>query len=502
MSSTMQLLAVLNVLFAMTACAQVDVPMYSIPKHGSPPSQSLLQLEDRFLLADAEIARAFQERHADPNKLGNSLKAAIEASDTAIKKHFMQKPPDIVGGLEVLGEGLFADLKKPLEKHFRGSELDEFKEKFMEYFNEDASQGDGIKENFDAYEKTGKPQKAVTGVSNIIEELSLGIEGMIPEKTATEISKFLDSYIDTLDSLSDGWTNYLDQEAADEDEKKANQEQAVKDMDKGMKKAIKKAVPKKALLIEMGVFDEAVHEREFAGGVRGDGEKEPIADTVMGTIDGVVKGLSQNILEFQKALLEGEVCYKGVMTQKPNKPSVCPNGLTCSGGSCYRVALFEDNNTVRELELDGAIARKGSPRRRSGGGGGSRGGGAMPCDCEAEFMFGKDKRNCYPQCPKGTAAKGSDTRNCDTDCNQLTRMPMTKSGFCGANVGVITDAQMKMVMAIIQGIMSAVTLIMDMTKNGVSADKLTKTLNVFVDMAKPFVKPMCKEQYEEIPDDK
>lgn len=64
---------------------------------------------------------------------------------------------------------------------------------------------------------------------------------------------------------------------------------------------------------------------------------------------------------------------------------------------------------------------------------------------------------------------------------------------CNADVGItiLNEAEHRMVRAVCSSILDAFWLITDMVKDGVSADSLTKTTKVFVDVATPFMYPKC-----------
>jgi hypothetical protein len=87
------------------------------PGQKRPPGQLLLQLQNRFMLADSQIAQVFKARHADPEKLSASMNHHIQLVKDVAHQYFEQFPADYVGGIDALGKGLFKDLSVPLKGH-------------------------------------------------------------------------------------------------------------------------------------------------------------------------------------------------------------------------------------------------------------------------------------------------------------------------------------------------------------------------------------------------
>jgi hypothetical protein len=412
--------------------------------------------------------------------LGTSLKNAIDAVNKAVRRYWSAKPPQILKGLEKLGKGLFKDLKKPLAGHFNEAEMKLFEGKFMSFFGQKAADLDGVTDNIKRFEKTAEPHLCVEAVENVLEELIIGIEGMVPEKTALEINKFMDSFIETLDALSEGWSDYLETKKEDE------QKQAVKYMDKNLKKAMDTVIPKKAKLIELGVWTESW-------------KKEDAYETVLGTIDGCLQSLTKDIMDFQKQMVEGAVCYHHSFEPKSAAPDVCPAGCftwdgatscwpRCSSsllqsGSATSLVNVESDFTDSESELmddfgmgvDDAVRRKIKPK------------GTKPANCKTSHPYRHGTR-CYENCP---ASYKRDGKLCKTDCSTMKRYGHSRGTMCGGSARVLKEAEQRMVKAVFTGILDAFSLITDMVKDGVSADSLTKTIKVFVDMAKPFMYPRC-----------
>merc|ERR1711953_1497208 len=66
-------------------------------------------------------------------------------------------------------------------------------------------------------------------------------------------------------------------------------------------------------------------------------------------------------------------------------------------------------------------------------------------------------------------------------------------GICGRDQGIMTKAIMEMVTVVLNSAFTLAENIMKMQEHGVSAELLSDTIQVFIDMGKPFARPICPE---------
>merc|ERR1711953_893839 len=66
-------------------------------------------------------------------------------------------------------------------------------------------------------------------------------------------------------------------------------------------------------------------------------------------------------------------------------------------------------------------------------------------------------------------------------------------GICGRDQGIMTKAIMEMVTVVLNSAFTLAENIMKMQEHGVNAEVLSDTIQVFIDMGKPFAKPICPE---------
>jgi len=63
--------------------------------------------------------------------------------------------------------------------------------------------------------------------------------------------------------------------------------------------------------------------------------------------------------------------------------------------------------------------------------------------------------------------------------------------MCGHNPAVIAEAAMNMIVSISHGVINTGLSIADMHEHGVDTNSMTRTINAFIDMGRPFAYQTC-----------
>lgn len=114
--------------------------------------------------------------------------------------------------------------------------------------------------------------------------------------------------------------------------------------------------------------------------------------------------------------------------------------------------------------------------------------GSHPAMCEAGSDFAEKVSGwCLGTCPAGF--KASSGRGCTQLCGN--KFPAESMGVCGKNKGEIMIAMTEMMTMVASGAMESAFLVAEMQETGVSAEKLSGTIDVFIEMGKPFARPQC-----------
>merc|ERR1712232_846992 len=114
--------------------------------------------------------------------------------------------------------------------------------------------------------------------------------------------------------------------------------------------------------------------------------------------------------------------------------------------------------------------------------------GAIPARCDSSSRFSeKHGRFCYSTCGDGFEPKSHS--KCISKCEG--KFPAETPAMCGQNPGMVTKAIMEMVTVGMNSAFKLAENIIKFKEHGVDANSLSSTVQVFIDMGKPFANPIC-----------
>merc|ERR1711966_158467 len=199
---------------------------------------------------------------------------------------------------------------------------------------------------------------------------------------------------------------------------------------------------------------------------------------------------SETVLEFQRQIVEGAVCWKVQEARKKTRPSVCPEGFYWNGEAFCLPKPSQETAVMLQAAagLEGSVARKEQQVNGAAGGKAPLPDGAMVAVCEETGNYTEKSGHwCYAACPAGMESTGL---QCKTKCQG--DFPADDGAMmCGESPGVLAEAIMNMVMGVTNGAITSAVLIADMAKDGVDTDSLNSTIQAFVNMGKPFAYKTC-----------
>jgi len=201
-----------------------------------------------------------------------------------------------------------------------------------------------------------------------------------------------------------------------------------------------------------------------------------VYDTIIGTLDGVIGQLSKNVLEYERRIIESTCCWRLSKPRPRQRPQICMEKYVWDGQAhCTPLPSLLES---RSSSVDGTLARKTSPAK-----------GTLPAHCNATGDF-PEKLNqfCYAPCPSGFVSSRPGT-GCDTSC--AGRFPVSSPAMCARDQGMLMKAIMEMVTVVMNSAFSLADNIMRMQKDGVNGQLLSSTIQVFIDLGKPFTHPQC-----------
>merc|ERR1712232_168719 len=114
--------------------------------------------------------------------------------------------------------------------------------------------------------------------------------------------------------------------------------------------------------------------------------------------------------------------------------------------------------------------------------------GVIPARCNSSSRFSeKHGRFCYSACGSGFEPK-SHTK-CTSKCDG--KFPAESLQMCAQDQSAATKAIIEMATTVLNAGFSLSEDIVKMKKHGVEATSLSSTIQVFIDMGKPFANPIC-----------
>merc|ERR1712048_1102626 len=112
------------------------------------------------------------------------------------------------------------------------------------------------------------------------------------------------------------------------------------------------------------------------------------------------------------------------------------------------------------------------------------------CNSKSEYTE-KHGYECFEPCRWGWQNKDGNVHKCISACEG--KFPAETEQMCGRDSGMITKAVLEMVTVVLNSAFTLADNIMTMKEHGVNGEVLSSTIQVFIDMGKPFARPICPE---------
>merc|ERR1719159_1310007 len=143
-----------------------------------------------------------------------------------------------------------------------------------------ASTAPSVHGNITLFQEEGRPDAVIMAISDILFLLSDGVVRFVPHQTAQEVAKYVDAVGDLLGAVGSSWGGFGSGQEA----------QAIEDL-----------------------------------------RNDETYKLIIGTLDGVISSLSETVLDFQRQIVEGKVCWKVQEARQKTRPSVCSEGFYWNG---------------------------------------------------------------------------------------------------------------------------------------------------------------------------
>jgi len=467
-------------------------------------------------LFDSEAASHMQVLSRDASNVAGVLQKCMSAL-LASTTHFTAQPPRVVDGITELGKGLLEPVEMLVPDGLQKNDVfQKFKTAWADVFVRIPEAFKSIKEDIELYIETGEGQYLVRAISSILEEAVLVVNNWLPQNTAMEINKYLDSFADMVDAMGASWGDFTDGKTVD----------GVESIYWGLRSVTDSLLPDSV-------------------------KSEEAYDTIVSGLDLVLGSLSKHVLEYERLIMESSVCWRVEKSRERKRPEVCPNEYVWDGaaecyptselptttasanirddyehfkkGSCrgshvfdnprqYKVEGFkgslescmelcsqnpkclaaeyksdkhcetweEEPTTTWRLSFNKACYKRKNPPADAGR--------PIPARCGEDFTD-KQGHYCYASCPAGSEVKESSQHKCVSACTG--DFPAESRLMCGKSTGMLAKAVLEMVTVVLNSAFSVADNIKKMHEHGVKGELLTDTIQTFIDMGRPFANPMC-----------
>jgi len=428
----------------------------------------------------------------DASGVAAALREGLQGIWSAVD-HFKASPPNVTGGITVLGSTLLQSLNLILTEEGRASWPDyaKFRDFWTKAFEDFDSNFQGIRTDLASFAEEGNVTSLISAVSQVLVQASDMVVDMVPGPLAGTISRALDAVNKAFAAVGEALAEFRDGDTLG----------GLQALYYGLRNA------------SQGLWSS-------------DDDKDAAFASLVAGLDGIVGGLSEDVLDYQRRLAEGKSCWKVSLARERYLPSICSEGYEYDGerhcwpeddAKCWEppaacVMPFEyrgvtyNNCTSRHhnrpwcahhaeyrrgewsnceevpcaslLSLDRTAWQK-KPK------------GTVPARCDTTVAEDVEKNGgwCFKACPDGYQPFGA---RCWTNCAN-SAFPMESPFICGETQAVLQSTVGEMIAVALRSALSLGTVLASMQALGVNAQSLSGTINVFLDMGKPFALPQCSE---------
>eukprot|EP00929_Paragymnodinium_shiwhaense_P003696 TRINITY_DN1042_c1_g2_i1.p1 TRINITY_DN1042_c1_g2~~TRINITY_DN1042_c1_g2_i1.p1 ORF type:complete len:770 (+),score=130.45 TRINITY_DN1042_c1_g2_i1:76-2385(+) len=478
---------------------------------------SALQLRDQHL---ANHIRVFSR---DASNVARVIQQGITALIEAVMK-FTASPPQVADGIVGLGTQLLKCVELLLpDAETSGKQFLDFKAAWNSAFERIPGAAESIQADIELYIRDGDTPVLIRAIGSIIAEAGALVVSFLPAMTAVEVNKYLNAVVEAFETMGLSWAEFAAGRTVE----------GIEAIYWGLRSITDSLMP------------DSIKNNE-------------VYNTIIGALDLVLGNLSKHILEYERRILESNVCWRTEKNRERQRPSQCPDRYVWDGqAECYPtmtasslIGLNEAKTTADDFyEQFGRGSCRGydsghnpstwyrsvqnfrgsleqcqalcsaDPKCKAveykaewhcelwttepqstaewsdkscykKNGGSMVAGRPVPARCEDDFPE-KHGHFCYAQCPGGFQVKDESQSRCLSAC--IGNFSAESPGMCGRDTGVLTKAILEMVTVILNSAFSLADNIIKMQEHGVNAELLTDTIQIFIDMGKPFANPTCPE---------
>jgi len=452
-----------------------------------------------FARAEKDISTAAVARHAqnflkDAQKVAAALGRGLEGIKSAVH-HFEAEPPAFLEGVTELGSALIESIDMVIGEDAVASWPDygAFCEAWLKGFQDAAKSVEDIKQGLERYAAEGNVNQLIAAISVILSKASDMVLNQVPGDLGKAISALVETLNKAFAGIGEALSDFEDGQMLD----------GLEALYWGLRNATD------------GLLDV---------------QDNAIFSSVLVALDTTVSDIAKDVLDFQQRLMSSGACWKSSLVRNKRRPNVCPEEYIWDGGrhcwpkaeavcwepaakcvsefkyrgvmytgciredhdkpwcahdSKYKMGRWSNCEEVSCNEtsllswgsLDQATSKKQDQQ------------GTLPASCDDSVKSAFPEKTggwCYAECPEGYSSFGA---MCWTRCEGA--FPADSSLMCGKNSAVLARTVTEMLTVTLRSAWNLLSIGQSLQMRGVDAESMARTVQILIDMGKPFALPKC-----------
>eukprot|EP00928_Gymnodinium_smaydae_P080042 TRINITY_DN63842_c0_g1_i1.p1 TRINITY_DN63842_c0_g1~~TRINITY_DN63842_c0_g1_i1.p1 ORF type:complete len:647 (+),score=91.34 TRINITY_DN63842_c0_g1_i1:69-1943(+) len=409
-------------------------------------SSSQQRFQQRATSHDSQVATSMRTHLENPTNIASSLRCGLQAIFASIV-HFSAEEPRIREGVSKLGEKLFTCVTDLVSADASGGlgDLVPIRRLWQGIFDDLEGSSESVFSDIARFVRDGETQPLLRAIGSIFGEASTMVSSVLPGEASVQIARYLGAVEDAFESVGASWDEFA----------KGNTIDGVAAVYAGLR-------------------------RTTAGLLPASLKNDATISAVVGSLDVVVGDLSKTVLEYERRIMESNVCWRAEKSRERERPQLCPSGYHWDGRAfCYPTIGLLENAAVSK-SLDSSVQQKG--------GGYSPQLGAIPARCDMNGAFPeKHGQFCYSSCGAGYHAKSHS--RCVSSCEG--RFPAEGLLMCGRDPGILMKNILDMATHALNALLTVAESFRKLGERGIDARSLASTVQTFVELGTPFANPVC-----------
>eukprot|EP00929_Paragymnodinium_shiwhaense_P046608 TRINITY_DN23728_c0_g1_i2.p1 TRINITY_DN23728_c0_g1~~TRINITY_DN23728_c0_g1_i2.p1 ORF type:complete len:484 (+),score=90.63 TRINITY_DN23728_c0_g1_i2:76-1527(+) len=289
---------------------------YFLSEEGNRTMQAVTYLS-ALQLRDQHLTNHIRTFSGDAANVARVIQQGITALIQAVS-HFTASPPRVGDGILELGTELLScvELLMP-DAEVAGDEFQNFKSAWNEAFERIPGAAESIQADIELFIRDGDAPVLIRAIGSIIAEAGALVVSFLPPMTAVEVNKYLNAVVEAFETMGVSWAEFAAGRTVE----------GIEAIYWGLRS------------ITDSIMPDSIKNNE-------------VYNTIIGALDLVLGNLSKHILEYERRILESNVCWRTEKNRERQRPSQCPDGFIWDGqAECYpglaAASLIGLNDTVK-----------------------------------------------------------------------------------------------------------------------------------------------------------